>query len=166
MALSLDVTLSIQKAGQDRPTFFGEGAFVFCTIQNLETSTLSGSEWKESKRSTLKRDRLHQIHRWLVYAFGRKSRLRVERLPKDSSGCLGYVEIGSGIPLIRVSKYLSKSESIVVLLHEYSHVLSHYTHGPHWERNNEGHDKKFYSILCEVENKYFYEGGNADSADF
>ena len=126
----------------------------------------SGSGWKGSKKNTHKRDRLHQIHRWLIYVFGRKSRLRVEKLPKDSSHCLGYVEIGSGIPLIRISKFLSKSESIVVLLHEYCHVLSHYEHGPHWKRRSEGHDKKFYSLLCSIENRYFYDGGDGESTDF
>jgi predicted metallopeptidase len=113
-----------------------------------------------------KRDRLHQIHRWLIYTYGRKSKLRVEKLPKTEKECLGYVEIGSGTPLIRVSKFLSKSESIAVLIHEYCHVLSHYKHGPHWKRQYDGHDKKFYSILCEVENRYFYDGGNVESRDF
>ncbi len=130
----------------------------------------NGSEWSGSKQRTpkvlSKRDRLHQIHRWLIYEFKRKSRLRVEKLPKAEKDCLGYVEIGSGVPLIRVSKFLSRSESISVLLHEYSHVLSHYEHGPHWNRSYGGHDKQFYSILCNVENRYFYDSGNVESQDF
>jgi hypothetical protein len=130
----------------------------------------SGSGWKESRRNiprTLpKRDRLHQIHKWLVHEYGRKSRLRVEKLPKSEKDCLGYVEVGSGIPLIRVSKFLSRSESISVLLHEYCHVISHYEHGPHWNRSYGGHDKKFYYMLCAVENRFFYEDGNFESQDF
>lgn len=127
----------------------------------------SGSASKGSSQNIpSKRDRLHQIHRWLIYTYGRKSKLRVEKLPKTEKECLGYVEIGSGTPLIRVSKFISKSESIAVLIHEYCHVLSHYKHGPHWKRQYDGHDKKFYSILCEVENRYFYDGGNVESRDF
>jgi predicted metallopeptidase len=127
----------------------------------------NGSASKGSSRNIpSKRDRLHQIHRWLIYNYGRKSKLRVEKLPKTEKECLGYVEIGSGTPLIRVSKFISKSESIAVLIHEYCHVLSHYKHGPHWKRQYDGHDKKFYSILCEVENRYFYDGGNVESGDF
>jgi len=90
----------------------------------------------------------------------------VEKLPKSEKDCLGYVEVGSGIPLIRVSKFLSRSESISVLLHEYCHVISHYEHGPHWNRSYGGHDKKFYYMLCAVENRFFYEDGNFESQDF
>ena len=130
----------------------------------------NGSEWKGSRRSirkqVSKRDRLQQIHKWLINEYGRKTRLRVEKLPKSEKDCLGYVELGSGIPLIRVSKFLSRSESISVLLHEYCHVISHYKHGPHWKRTNGGHDDNFYLLLCAVENRYFYEGGTTESQDF
>ena len=127
----------------------------------------NGSVSKGSRRSILStRDRLHQIHRWLIYVYEKVSRLRVEKLPEESKGCLGYVEIGQGKPLIRVSKFISRSESISVLIHEYCHVISHYEHGPHWRRECDGHDKNFYSVLCEVENRFFYEDGSFDSEDF
>ena len=127
----------------------------------------SGSVSKGSKRSILSiRDRLHQIHRWLIHVYERESRLRVEKLPEESKDCLGYVEIGQGKPLIRVSKSISRSESVSVLIHEYCHVISHYEHGPHWRRECDGHDRKFYSVLCEVENRFFYEDGSVDSEDF
>ena len=127
---------------------------------------MSGLEWKGSEQSIPKRDRLHQIHRWLIHEYGKKSRLRVEKLPKDHRDCLGYVDLEPRIPLIRISKYISRSEAISVLLHEYCHVLSHYKHGPHWYRNHEGHDQKFYKVLCEVENRYFYDGGNVESSEY
>jgi len=127
----------------------------------------SGSVSKGLKQNILKkRDRLHQIHRWLIHIYRRKSRLRVERIPNDSKDCLGYVEIGQGKPLIRVSKFISRSESVSVLIHEYCHVISHYEHGPHWRRECDGHDKNFYSVLCDVENRFFYEGGSFESGDF
>lgn len=127
----------------------------------------SGSVSKGSRRSILStRNRLHQIHRWLIHVYGKESRLRVEKLPEESKDCLGYVEIGQGKPLIRVSKSISRSESVSVLIHEYCHVISHYEHGPHWRRECDGHDKKFYSVLCEVENRFFYEDGSIDSEDF
>ena len=39
-----------------------------------------------------KRDRLHQIHRWMIYTYGRKSKLRVERLPYQAKICLTNAE--------------------------------------------------------------------------
>ena len=114
-----------------------------------------------------KSERLHQVLRWLISEFEVKARLRVEKLPKGNEGCLGVVEFGGKLPpLIRISKNMSRSESLSVLFHEYAHCLSHKKHGPHWHREYQGHDKDFAILYNKIETSFLYEDGAKKSLEY
>lgn len=127
---------------------------------------------RRNTRNLSTRDRLHQVKRYLIATYGIRVRLRVESLPKCYGGkndCLGVIEYENPSlpPLIRVSKYLSKSESLSTLLHEYAHAISHIEHGPAWERKMEGHEKnKFGPIVQELENLMHYKDGFRESMEY
>lgn len=72
-----------------------------------------------------KRDRLHQIHRWLQanYKTPFPTILRVERLA-EARDHAGENYLSNGRIIIRVHKNLSLWVAVDTLFHEYAHVMT------------------------------------------
>ena len=111
-----------------------------------------------------KRDRVHQVFRWLkaTHPTQRKVRLRIESvMPKGYRDCVGVASL-SGSPLIQISKKATRSASIYCLMHEYAHVLF-------YERDTgysgDDHSDPFYRILGVIERSWL-SGGDKESAKF
>jgi hypothetical protein len=111
------------------------------------------------ERLKLKRERIHQIKRWLEDTFPvdpLEVRLRVESMPKIYRGAEGVCEWNkdeTGV-LIRVAKELPLSSGIYSLLHEWAHA-----------RTDVHHDDEFYLELGRIERE-FWGGGSENSRGY
>lgn len=113
-----------------------------------------------------KRDRLHQIHRWLQYRHPSKNttRLRVcGIMPVGFKDCEGAVWFDNRSPLIRLNDKMSRSNLIYTLIHEYAHVLV-YDRAPNAHESLD-HSDRFYRCLGVLERSW-HDDGYVISGDF
>jgi hypothetical protein len=104
-----------------------------------------------------KRDRLHQVFRWLKdkHPVDRKVRLRLEsKMPKSMRDCEGAVWLSKS-PLIRVSRTLNRSGCVYCLFHEYAHVII-YDRDPKYLGDD--HCDSFYRVLGMIERSWLKDG--------
>ncbi len=101
-----------------------------------------------------KRNRLHQIHRWLIVQFParRPVRLRiVKTMPADFAGCLGGWDPETRI--IYIIATVNRSHSNETLMHEWAHVVRE-----DWskaiEDGDEGHDAFFSLLYGRIEEEF------------
>ena len=114
-----------------------------------------------------KRDRLHQIHRWLQYTHPTKrtTRLRIcKKMPKGFKDCDGAVWFEDPkSPIIRINAKISRSACISTLIHEYAHVIVYERCPRDWKSLD--HSDKFYRCLGVLERSWD-EDGYIMSKDF
>jgi hypothetical protein len=111
-----------------------------------------------------KRDRIHQVFRWLKHRHPTEGdvRLRLESvMPKGYRDCHGIASL-SDSSLIQVSRKLTRSAAIYCLFHEYAHVII-YERDPEYTGGD--HSDSFYRALGVVERSWL-DGGEKDSIKF
>lgn len=112
-----------------------------------------------------KRDRIHQVKRWLAATSPTEppTRLRVvKRMPKDHQKDVGLWDPNTSI--IYLLESASISEMIYSLIHEWAHARTE-AEGPIEMRVDDGHDEAFDLERGRIERR-FRQGGQEDSEGF
>ena len=114
-------------------------------------------------RGTNRRDRLHQIFKWLSDEFPHDTAVRLrcpQVMPKSMNGCYGVCVWNAKNEAMLWVGPTSKSMAISTLLHEYAHVL---TDG---RGSADGHGEEFYVTMGRIERAFYYGGGMKLSKEY
>lgn len=120
-------------------------------------------------RARRKRDRLHQVHRWLrrTYSTPFPTLLRVEQLPHGGSGFEGETYLQRGRLMIRVHKNRPLWIAVEILLHEYAHAMTWRHAKIECLRGEDGgaHDDEFGLAYARLYRHYYHMGGAVEADD-